>query len=96
LYDLGSGSSFTTGVQAFKGSTTWNLTPTLYAEFLLAPTSGDVYAFADTIDDLNGGPQVVGQYDVVFSAAVPEPTSMAIFGLGALAMAYRTRRKSKA
>ena len=28
--------------------------------------------------------------------AVPEPTSMAIFGLGTLAMAYRTRRKSKA
>ncbi len=28
--------------------------------------------------------------------AVPEPTSMAIFGLGALAMAYRTLRKSKA
>jgi hypothetical protein len=30
------------------------------------------------------------------SGPVPEPTSMAIFGLGALAMAYRTRRKSKA
>ena len=33
---------------------------------------------------------------VTSSAPVPEPTSMAIFGLGALAMAYRTRRKSKA
>jgi formylglycine-generating enzyme required for sulfatase activity len=30
------------------------------------------------------------------AAAVPEPTSMAIFGLGALATAYRTGRKSKA
>ncbi len=29
-------------------------------------------------------------------AAVPEPTSMAIFGLGALGMAYRARCKSKA
>jgi hypothetical protein len=28
--------------------------------------------------------------------AVPEPTSMAIFGLGTLGMAYRSRRKSKA
>jgi hypothetical protein len=28
--------------------------------------------------------------------AVPEPTSMAIFGLGALGFAYRARRKSKA
>lgn len=27
---------------------------------------------------------------------VPEPTSMAIFGLGALGLAYRARRKSKA
>ena len=29
------------------------------------------------------------------SAVVPEPTSMAIFGLGALGMAYRARRKNK-
>ncbi|MFM7931338.1 MAG: PEP-CTERM sorting domain-containing protein [Pirellula sp.] len=30
------------------------------------------------------------------SSAVPEPTSMAIFGLGALGMAaYRARRKTK-
>lgn len=29
-------------------------------------------------------------------SAVPEPTSMAIFGLGALGMAYRARRKLKA
>jgi formylglycine-generating enzyme required for sulfatase activity len=28
--------------------------------------------------------------------AVPEPTSMAIFGLGALGMAYRARRKARA
>lgn len=28
-------------------------------------------------------------------SAVPEPTSMAIFGLGALGIAYRARRKSK-
>ncbi|MFY7893767.1 MAG: PEP-CTERM sorting domain-containing protein [Pirellula sp.] len=29
-------------------------------------------------------------------AAVPEPTSMAIFGLGALGIAYRSRRKCRA
>lgn len=29
-------------------------------------------------------------------SAVPEPTSMAIFGLGALGMAFRARRKLKA
>ena len=87
--------SFTSGVQAFKGSATWSLTAQQYAVFLQAPTSGDVYAFADTIDDLNGGPQVIGQYSFVSSAAVPEPTSMAIFGLGAFGIAYRACRKSK-
>ena len=80
--------SFTSGVQAFKGSATWSLTAQQYAAFLQAPTSGDIYAFADTIDELNGVPQVIGQYSVV-----PEPTSMAIFGLGALGMAYYARRK---
>jgi hypothetical protein len=92
IYSMDNGTpnpaSFTAGVQAFKGSATWSLTAQQYAVFLQAPTSGDVYAFADTINDLNGGPQVIGQYSVV-----PEPTSMAIFGLGALGMAYRARRK---
>jgi hypothetical protein len=85
--------SFTSGVRAFKGSATWSLTAQQYAVFLQASTSGDVYAFAERLSDLNGGPQVIGQYSVVGSAAVPEPTSMAIFGLGALGMAYRAKRK---
>jgi hypothetical protein len=85
--------SFTAGVQAFKGSATWSLTAELYAACLQAPTTGDVYAFASEISELNGGPQVIGQYSFVSSAAVPEPTSMAIFGLGALGMSYRARRK---
>lgn len=98
IYSMDNGTpdpaSFTSGVQAFKGSATWSLTAQQYATFLQAPTSGDVYAFADSIDDLSGLPQVIGQYSFVSSAAVPEPTSMAIFGLGALGMAYRARRKS--
>ena len=91
--DTPSPASFTSGVQAFKGSATWSLTAQQYAVFLQAPTSGDVYAFADSINDLDGGPQLIGLYSGVSSAAVPEPTSMAIFGLGALGMAYRARRK---
>lgn len=40
---------------------------------------------------------IVYEFEVYGSpAAVPEPTSMAIFGLGALGLAYRARRKSKA
>ena len=38
---------------------------------------------------------VGGTYTLNISS-VPEPTSMAIFGLGALGMAYRSRRKSMA
>lgn len=91
IYSMDNGTprpaSFTTGVQAFKGSATWNLTSAQYAVFLEAPSSGDIYAFADYIDGLTGGPVVIGQYSIV-----PEPTSMAIFGLGALGMAYRARR----
>ncbi|MFM8190110.1 MAG: PEP-CTERM sorting domain-containing protein, partial [Pirellula sp.] len=34
------------------------------------------------------------QLDNVQLSSVPEPTSMAIFGLGALGLAYRARRKS--
>jgi hypothetical protein len=96
IYSMDNGTpnpaSFTSGVQAFKGSATWSLTAEQYAVFLQASTSGDVYAFASSEGDLDGG-QVIGQYSVVGSAAVPEPTSMAIFGLGALGMAYRARRK---
>ena len=86
--------SFTTGVQAFKGSATWNLSPTQYAVFLQAPTSGDVYAFAYSQGSL-GGAQVIGQYSVGSISAVPEPTSIAIFGLGGLGMVYLARRKRK-
>jgi hypothetical protein len=96
LHHFSSTQSFTAGVQAFKGTTTWDVAPDLYATFLAAPTSGDVYAFADRISQLNGGPQVIGQWGIVSSAAVPEPTSMAIFGLGALGLAYRARRKQMA
>ena len=45
------------------------------------------------------GSGVVGDVQLTLNTApatVPEPTSMAIFGLGALGMAYRARRKAKA
>ena len=41
----------------------------------------------------NNGATYTGEFP---SSAVPEPTSMAIFGLGSLGMAYRARRKLKA
>lgn len=45
--------------------------------------SSRLYAISETLTVAN-------------NSAVPEPTSMAIFGLGALGLAYRARRKSKA
>lgn len=63
--------------------------PRLGCEFIIV-----AFRPATSIDDLNGGPIVIGQYEVMSAAAVPEPTSMAIFGLGALGMAYLARRKS--
>jgi|GEM_PF-857510 len=96
IYSMDNGTpdpaSFTAGVQAFKGSATWSLTPSQYSAFLMAPKTGDVYAFA-FYDNLTGGPQVIGQYGDI--SAVPEPTSMAIFGLGGLGMVYLARRKRK-
>ncbi|MFM8251850.1 MAG: PEP-CTERM sorting domain-containing protein [Planctomycetota bacterium] len=83
---------FTAGVQAFKGSATWLLDSSTYAVFLQGPTSGDIYAFTDKLANIVGA-QVIGQYSVVTESAVPEPTSMAIFGFGALVVAYRARRK---
>lgn len=98
LHSLTDGSAavgFTAGVQAFKGSATWHLNANVYETFLLAPASGDVYAFALSLIDLSGAlnPVVIGQYEVLSVTPVPEPTSMAIFGLGALGMAYLARRK---
>jgi hypothetical protein len=41
----------------------------------------------------NDNSLIFDNLSVTSSAAVPEPTSMAIFGLGALSFAYRSRRK---
>jgi hypothetical protein len=54
---------------------------------IFTTTAGDL-----VFSDFSGIATFTGDFP-----AVPEPTSMAIFGLGALGMAaYRARRKSKA
>jgi hypothetical protein len=57
-------------------------------EFAFTTTAGDLVLTA-----VSGTGTFSGEFP---SSAVPEPTSMAIFGLGALGMAYRARRKLKA
>jgi hypothetical protein len=67
-------------------------------------TAGDYVVGVSRYDtDFGSGGSAVGDvipdggtYTLNISANVPEPTSMAIFGLGALGMAaYRARRKIK-
>lgn len=53
--------------------------------FTLTTTGGDLYITGST-----SGPAL---FTASGNSAVPEPTSMAIFGLGALGFAYRNRRR---
>lgn len=77
--------SVTAGVQAFSGSATWTLSAAQYADFLAGATSGNIYAGADTDDDI-GNAALIGTYRVV-----PAPGAMAMLGMGGL-LAGRRRR----
>ncbi len=66
----------------------------------ISTVSGDLFALTPTLTTtagdlvLENGQVGVGTFSGAFSpGTVPEPSSMAIFGLGALGMAYRARRK---
>lgn len=49
--------------------------------------------YGDYLYTLNSGGDTVTLRILDSSSAVPEPTSMAIFGMGAVGLAYRARRK---
>jgi PEP-CTERM motif len=89
---VGSASSFTKLSDDF-GNTTQTGTESV------SLGAGDSFTFrAYTPDGANGRSETtITNFSVTYadSGAVPEPTSMAIFGLGALGMAYRQRRKTK-
>jgi len=91
-FSVGSGSSFTQ-LSNNTGSATQTGTESV------SLGAGDLFTFrAYTPDGLFGRSQTtITNFSVTYadSRAVPEPTSMAIFGLGALGMAYRQRRKNK-
>jgi MYXO-CTERM domain-containing protein len=79
--------NFTAGQQAFTGSATWNVTAAEYAALLAGvPRTGNIFANADTVDDLpaNG---ILGTY----RAVVPTPGAAALLGLGGLAATRRRR-----
>lgn len=59
-------------------------------------TGGGQFTFDAGTDNSQGAFFEISGVGGGAGGEVPEPTSMAIFGLGALGMAYRARRKSKA
>lgn len=76
----------TSGQQAFAGSATFSVAAADYAAMLAGAVSGDVYANADTDDDIGAGAILIGAYRVI-----PTPGSFALLGLGGLAAARRRR-----
>ncbi|MFK7760452.1 MAG: PEP-CTERM sorting domain-containing protein [Phycisphaerales bacterium] len=77
---------FIAGSTAFSGSATWDVSGAEYADLLAGNSFGDIYAFADTDDDIAAGAVVIGQWNVV-----PAPSSAALLGLGGLVVARRRR-----
>jgi hypothetical protein len=82
-------SDFVAGTQAFSGSATWAISSADYAALLAGNTSGNVWAIADTFDDIvpgGGDAQIIGEYFVI-----PAPGVMALLGVAGLASTRRRR-----
>jgi hypothetical protein len=78
---------FVAGTQAFTGSATWTLDPASYADMIAGgPRIGSLYFPAITSNDLTGA-TLIGEYQII-----PEPTTVALLGLGGLALMRRHRR----
>ncbi|MBL4809902.1 MAG: PEP-CTERM sorting domain-containing protein [Phycisphaerales bacterium] len=78
-------SVFTAGSLAFTGSATWTLTAEDYANLLSGNTTGSIYAFADSDDDIAGA-SLIGTWKVI-----PAPSSLALLGLGGIVAGRRRR-----
>lgn len=78
-------SDFIAGAVAFTGSATWDLDAASYAEMIAGNSGGDIFAPADTDDDI-GGATLVGTW-----AVIPAPSSLALLGMGGLVAGRRRR-----
>lgn len=76
----------TAGSGVFTGSATWDVSATAYANALAGPGSGTLYFPADDDGDIGTTGVAVGEW-----ALIPEPGSLALLGLGGLAMLRRRR-----
>lgn len=79
--------SMTAGVQGFAGSATWTLDPEEYNALLAGAGSGNIYAGADTFDDLSTA-TLVGTWTTV---GIPAPGAAGLLGLAGLAAVRRRR-----
>lgn len=86
-------SSVTAGTQAFSGSSTWTLTPGLYAEFVNAPGTSTIYFPADTADDVAGS-TAIGEFVTSNVAPVPLPAPVLLLGAALFGLIAMGRRRT--
>ncbi|WP_133468537.1 PEP-CTERM sorting domain-containing protein [Paraglaciecola marina] len=84
--------TFTAGELAFSGQGNWAVTSAMYVSALNGAQSGNVYAPADSIDDI-GGAGLIGTWAVVGAEEVPAPSTPAILGLALMGLALRRLKK---
>lgn len=84
--------TFTAGELAFSGQATWTLSAAHYASALNGAQGGNVYAPADDIGDLANA-ALIGTWEVIGATDVPEPSTLAILGLGLMGLASRKFKK---
>ncbi len=84
-YTVSGDSDFVAGSLAFTGSATWDLDPLAYADMISGNLSGDIYAPADTDDDIAAA-VFIGTWNVI-----PAPSSLALLGLGGIVAGRRRR-----
>jgi hypothetical protein len=93
LYDFtDTDMAFTLEEIAFSGQASVAVSAASYASALAGAQGGSVFAPADTNDDVADA-NLIGTWEVTNAEEVPEPSTLAILGLGLLGLASRRFKK---